>query len=238
MCRAGTAWGRYDSQDFTLTRNSFAIITSYHWFESVKYSPDYEAIVVIMSNELAHRMWMAWAPSFHLLFSRYPIVQVSDNESRVMWQALLLLQSVVQQQCAIAESLCDQIIGIILQLYRSIDGATRQHDFSPLQVQLFERFYHLVMERHRQSRKVEDYARCLCITPKHLSTTVKLLTGSSAGEWISHSVISDAKTLLRSKQGEHIQSVAHTLGFPDTASFNKYFKRHTHMTPGKWRALR
>jgi AraC family transcriptional activator of pobA len=44
---------------------------------------------------------------------------------------------------------------------------------------------------------VQYYADALYVSPKHLTETVKEVTGSTAGEWIDDAVILEAKVLLR-----------------------------------------
>lgn len=73
------------------------------------------------------------------------------------------------------------------------------------------------------------------LSPKYFSTLIKQETGISAGEWIDRYVVIQAKTLLEQERDLTIQQVADQMGFSEQASFSRFFKRHTGMTPKEYR---
>ena len=77
----------------------------------------------------------------------------------------------------------------------------------------------------------------LCVTPKHLSATIKETSGRTAGEWIDSYVIIEAKTLLRNT-GLTIQEVSAKLNFSNQSFFGKYFKHITGISPRSPERLR
>ena len=79
-------------------------------------------------------------------------------------------------------------------------------------------------------------ADLFCLTPKHFATVIKEHTGINALQWINNYVIIQAKTLLRSRQQMTIQQIAHHLGFQDQASFSRFFKSQTGVTPTEYRS--
>lgn len=89
----------------------------------------------------------------------------------------------------------------------------------------------------REQRDLNAYAIRQSVTPKHLTTTVKKITGVSAHEWIERFVILEAKRLLLQPQYTSAQ-VAGMLKFSSPASFNRLFKRSTGMTPNAFRTLK
>ena len=91
----------------------------------------------------------------------------------------------------------------------------------------------LVHRHHGSERTVRFYADKLFISPKYLSILIKEATGKSAAEWIDEFVILEAKNLLRFS-GKNIQHVAYALNFPNQASFGKYFKHITGMSPSQY----
>lgn len=127
-----------------------------------------------------------------------------------------------------------------------------------LQAALYEmmdiRMAHCEMQEHRQSRReeimarfilsickhfhterqVSFYAKELCITPKHLSSVVKETSGRTAGEWIDHYVIMEAKMLLASTDMT-VQEISSRLNFANQSFFGKYFKHHTGDSPTEFR---
>lgn len=99
---------------------------------------------------------------------------------------------------------------------------------------LFRRFLSLLATDITISREVQYYADKLNITPKYLTIVTRQISGNSAANWITRSVILNAKALLSSTQLT-IQQVSNKLNFPNPSFFGQYFLRHTGMTPKEFR---
>lgn len=97
-----------------------------------------------------------------------------------------------------------------------------------------DRFLKLVQQHYKKERFLEFYAEQLEITPKHLSRTMKSLTGFTAVEWIERYVVLEAKVLLKSTN-LNIQQIADELNFPSQSFFGKYFKKNIGMSPKEFR---
>ena len=101
--------------------------------------------------------------------------------------------------------------------------------------QLSPQFNDAVIEHYRHSREVSFYARMFHLSPKYFSTLIKQETGISAGEWIDHYVVLQAKALLTRQRDLSIQQVAYQLGFNEQASFSRFFKKNTGLSPTEFR---
>ena len=99
---------------------------------------------------------------------------------------------------------------------------------------IFERFIWLLLQHYERERKVEFYANQLHVTPKHLATVVKNVSGKTAAEWIDEYVILEAKARIKYSSFS-IQEVAFSLNFPSATFFCKYFKNQTGITPSEYR---
>ena len=91
----------------------------------------------------------------------------------------------------------------------------------------------VVMNYHTE-RNVSFYADKMHLSPQHLSTTIKKITGKTLTDIISSFIINDAKAKLKSTEMT-IQEIAYSLNFPDISFFGKYFKRYTGMSPKQYR---
>lgn len=98
----------------------------------------------------------------------------------------------------------------------------------------FRRFLSLLATDITISREVQYYADKLCITPKYLTIITRQISGQSAANWITHSVILNAKALLSTTQLT-VQQISVRLNFPNPSFFGQYFLRHTGMTPKEFR---
>lgn len=100
--------------------------------------------------------------------------------------------------------------------------------------QLVNRFLKLVQMHCRQERQLDFYAQELCISSKYLATTVKTVTGKTAGDWIEDYVMLEAKAMLTNTDMT-ISQISDHLHFPDTSTFGKYFRRHTGFSPKEFK---
>ena len=98
-------------------------------------------------------------------------------------------------------------------------------------------FLTLVEANFHKHRDVTFYAQQMCISPKHMSSIVKTVSGRTASEWIDSYVILEAKLLLRNT-AMTVQEISAMLNFPDASFFGKYFRRLTGTTPRKFRLIR
>lgn len=79
------------------------------------------------------------------------------------------------------------------------------------------------------------YAGLQGMTPKYLASLVRKATAIPATEWVVRAVILEAKMLLKTTRLT-VQQVSAELHFPDQASFGKYFKKATGLTPREFRS--
>ncbi|WP_276483075.1 helix-turn-helix domain-containing protein [Paraflavitalea pollutisoli] len=77
---------------------------------------------------------------------------------------------------------------------------------------------------------VEYLAQQLNVSPRYLSDMLRLLTGQNAQQHIHHALIEKAKEYLANTQLS-VGEIAYQLGFQQPQSFNKLFKKKTHLTP-------
>ena len=79
------------------------------------------------------------------------------------------------------------------------------------------------------------YAGLQGMAPKYLASLVRKATAIPATEWVVRAVILEAKMLLKTTRLT-VQQVSAELHFPDQASFGKYFKKATGLTPREFRS--
>lgn len=83
--------------------------------------------------------------------------------------------------------------------------------------------------------QVQDYAVALNLHPNYLSTVIKSKTGKSVNQWINDKQISTARTLLKTTS-KTAKEISYQLGFSEPTHFNRFFKKHTGMTPGDYKS--
>jgi AraC-like DNA-binding protein len=101
---------------------------------------------------------------------------------------------------------------------------------------LANNFKDLLHRNLRSKHKVSEYASILSVTPNHLNKSVKMITGKTPSEWISESLVIEAKTLLY-QSGQSIGEIAIEIGLDDPSYFSRLFKKHEGISPSAYRKM-
>ena len=99
---------------------------------------------------------------------------------------------------------------------------------------IFTRFIHLVEQHFRHERRVGWYAEQLCITPKYLSETVKVVSGRTPNEWVDSYVILELRVMLKTTT-KSIKEIAEEMNFPNQSFLGKFFREHVGVSPTVYR---
>lgn len=161
------------------------------------------------------------------------------------------------------EGVINNIIQNILQEYHSnIDRFSKSIIISQLESLLnyADRFYHrqfitrekanhqilerleALLEDHfgnkaasgKKLPTVSDVARALNLSPKYLSSLLKVLTGMNTQQHIHLKLVEKAKEMLSTSELS-VSQIAYTLGFEHVPSFSKLFKQKTEQSPLEYR---
>ena len=100
--------------------------------------------------------------------------------------------------------------------------------------EIFTKFLLLVEANFRTERRVGWYSEQLCISPKYLSETVKMVSKRTPSEWIDSYVTMELRMLFRNTQ-KSIKEIAQELNFSNQSFLGKYFKEHVGMSPSEYR---
>lgn len=102
-------------------------------------------------------------------------------------------------------------------------------------LELLERQFPLD-DTHQQVkfRSASDFANQLNIHVNHLNRAVKETTQKTTSQLIAERVLQESKTLLQ-RSAWSVTDVAYALGFAEVTHFNNFFKKHTQLSPLKFR---
>lgn len=84
------------------------------------------------------------------------------------------------------------------------------------------------------TRSVKDFAEMLKMSPKHLNTICKSISGSTAKQNIDSFMILEIKRLLATSDSS-VQEISYAIGFDEPTNFVKYFKKHCGQSPSQFR---
>ena len=118
----------------------------------------------------------------------------------------------------------------LLSHYRSI-----RLNETPIEKRVSTLFRNDLAQHFRSHRNVDFYADKVCLSTKHFSAVVKQETSHTPAWWIRSQVTSEAKKLLSMRPDLNVQTIADMLGFDNQATFSRYFKRETGLSPTEYR---
>lgn len=159
-----------------------------------------------------------------------------DIASDYFTLARKIIHSQMDNKREIISSLLTSITYLAVNLWRNdIASAKERQDMSSLRVnQTYEQFIALVSQHHNKERGMAFYADKMHITPKYLSKIIKQASGRSGPDWIDSFVVLEAKNLLKYTD-KPVKEIVWQLNFPTPSVFNKFFKKHTNLTPSEYR---
>ena len=102
---------------------------------------------------------------------------------------------------------------------------------------IFHNFLFALHQHFRTHRDVAYYAGLQCLTPRYFTTIVRETSGRTALQWITMSVVAEAKKQL-SDPNRSAKEIADSLGFSNQSFFGSYFKQYEGVSPTEFRATR
>jgi AraC-like DNA-binding protein len=168
------------------------------------------------------------------LFRRRPPCHLTEEQYACVLDLVNLIRNISKSQSSHRKEMLIQLLSILINVLGEYH-ITNYPDEQAGRESLFSRFYESIIKYYRQSRQMAFYAKLHHLTPKYFSSLIKMETGISASEWITNYVITQAKMMLDSRKDMTIQQISLYLGFSEQASFSRFFKFKTGITPLEYR---
>lgn len=166
--------------------------------------------------------------------SGHPCMTVPED----LLHQITLFYNLIKEECALKKTESTAILrsffqSLLLLLIRS-NKEQLNNSTDAKKSQLFIDFTRLVKSNFRSRPKVEDYAKELHVSTKHLISICKNNSGKTPLKIIQDEVIGEAKRLLFYTE-KPIKEIAMTLGFDDPGNFSNFFKTTTGYSPQAYR---
>jgi len=173
-----------------------------------------------------------WLYNYHL---QSPKIQVKAVEQDHFFGITEKMYQEYHTKDAFAK---DEIIQSLLNLLLLRSERIKRTEFSdPYKINysnLFFKYKNLCEEKYAETRNVKQYAEELNISYKHLNNICKQCINKTAKQFIDDYIILESKRYLLSTN-RHIKEISETTGFDESTNFVKYFKKHTNLSPEKFR---
>ncbi|RSK49990.1 AraC family transcriptional regulator [Hymenobacter rigui] len=233
ICLRGTATLKANLETYCIQPGSLMLITPHIIKEWTSFSPDHDSLSVFFTPEFITTRNHIPIDNFQFLESATRhVLPLAAAEAASITASMRLLQQKFQAphpyRNQVIKSLINSLLYEVVGLYDQQHAALQA---TQTRSQLLTAEFKLLVNAHgTTARSVKFYADRLCITPKHLTDTLKQTTGKTAGEWIEEAVMLEAKALLQHGQLS-VAQVADLLHFPDQSAFSRFFRNSLGLSP-------
>lgn len=237
ICTEGNCKLTIHLSQYVMKKNSIAVIFPEIFCRINEATDNCQFTYAVFSKELInHTDVFTHTIEYTPYIFEQPVIDLQPEISEIVQDYLRLILKVQE----ISRSAIDKaqasltFTQIILGLRKTIVPQLTPNNRYSRNHEIVRELLRMAIQNYRTERNVSFYADKLHLSPQHLSTTVKKVTGKTLTEIISKLVIHDAQAKLRSSELT-IQEIAYSLNFPDISFFGKYFKRYTGMSPKQYR---
>lgn len=208
--------------------------------QEVEISKDCEVVILGIHNDLFSQLTeniRSVEPIHILRLNTFSKIDITQEKYVYLEQLFHLLENQLKQEDSIfkfhkVKNVFMLISYEIMQLFLE-NNKQKISDLSRAKVISFN-FYNLLNTNIHQTKGVTYFADKLHITSKHLISSVKEITKETPRKTIDKMLLMKAKELLVTTN-DSIQHIAEILGFSDTSSFTKFFKRMHGTSPKSYR---
>lgn len=237
LCLRGNCRVKIHLTHYEMKEGALAILFPGVFFQIEEQSKDCRFIFVAFSRKLIEgaKLFSYTVGYTPYIFER-PVIDMQKEKFELFRDSIRLL---IRRQ-KIKEEMTEMQVGLIYtQLLLALGGVykKRGEDDSPRynrNQEIVKELVRIIVQYYKTERNVSFYAEKLHLSPQHLSTTVKKVTGKTLTDILSSFIIRDAQAKLRSTDMT-VQEIAYSLNFSDISFFGKYFKRYTGMSPKQYR---
>lgn len=237
LCFQGTCSITVHLTQYTMKKGTLLILLPDLYFQVLEQSDDCKFIFAGFATELV-RSSSLFSKSIEytpFIFEK-PVLQLDKKAFDLMYSYMRIIikaknisvNIITQEQAALTFTQLILGLGNLIKNGKSINQQYNRNQ------EIVKELVRTVVMNYHTERNVSFYADKMHLSPQHLSTTIKKITGKTLTDIISSFIINDAKAKLRSTEMT-IQEIAYSLNFPDISFFGKYFKRYTGMSPKQYR---
>lgn len=207
----------------------------------VDYSNDFMAYIIMVSESFMLDTLLDKKPvpvSHFVDIKESPHIELTNEELTALKMSLdRILYYLRREHNFKKDMLHNTFYNFILEasnVFRNRDGVRKQLSNLSRKENIIRDFMILVEQNAKSEHNPSFYSDKLCISTQYLSIILKEVTGHTANYWIAKKITAEAKTLLRTPNLT-IKEITDKLRFADQSSFGKFFKKHTGISPKKYR---
>lgn len=223
----------YDDVYDVVEEYSVVVIFPNHNLREVSTSEDYRTTLIVVDASMLDDPMLRIVNQLRYRYESHPSVKLSKREFRIIMNVVEGMREIIRLKLPDYRILLVRLLDFFLRLlsyYRK-----NNLDETNVDNRVSIQFNNDLVQHFREHHDVNFYAEKACLSTKHFSTVIKRETGCPAAYWIHSKIVAEAKMLLHMRQDLNIQAIADMLGFNEQATFSRYFRRETGMSPSEFR---
>lgn len=242
----GTMSTIINGKEYKFNGRSYMNMPTWSEIAEIQYSNDFHALVAATDNTILEDIFRnrnPFPPDFHfrMAHSIQGDILTEEDISTLHRDIADLIRALSTKDHHFMQELCYAYFYILLTDVADImwkrygKGSPSRYTDMKHSDMLMRDFISLLIENIEKETGVSFYAEKLCISKQYLSLIVKDKTRVPVSTIISSLRVDRASRLLRDPDLS-IQQIASRLSFSDQSSFGKFFRKHTGMSPLKYRS--
>lgn len=239
ICHSGSSRALYDMQEVVFRPNEVAMVLPNHIISPIERSSDYSTTIIMHSLAFEQEMTQRRMTHDRNKFHESPACRLTDEEMAQYMKAVELLEIISKTPVSRYPHRHDMLLAQTDIMTDMLDACRRDMDQDAKPIDrnrsIFNVFCNQVAIHYREQHEVAFYAENAHLTTRHFSVIIKEVIGLSASDYIEQYLAIQAKNLLSSRPDLSVQQISDHLGYADSPSFCRFFKRHTGVTPKDYR---
>lgn len=237
ICLGGQGRIKINFKEYNIQKNTVFTVFPKQIFERVDYSDDFLLLLLAFSPEFLSDIPISKEYDIHGKIIQNPVLNISPEEiQNLLRYHSFIIETFNGQRHTFFEQIIKTLLcSLLLEVAFLYQNQIVDRDKSSTRnEEIVEQFLSILKVYYKEGRTTAFYADKMFITAKHLSNTLKKVTGRPFSVWINEAVIIGAKLLLKSSSLT-IFEISEELNFPNASYFCRFFKKSTGITPAKYR---
>ena len=219
----------YDDMPDYSEQHTVGVIFPNHSIRKVTKTDDYLATLIIVDASVLNDPMLQIIKQMRYRYEPHPCVKLDKREYKMIMNVVEGMQETARTNISDKRTLMVRQLEFLLR-FLSYYRSQKLDEFN-VDKRVSTQFQNDLVKHFREHRDVGFYAEQACLSPKHFSTVIK----DETGHWIHLQVVAEAKMLLHMRRDLSVQAIADKLGFEEQATFSRYFRRETGISPSEFR---